>query len=989
MKRHWAPDELAEHWTLHPDELGLLANKTGATRLGFALLLKAFIYEGRFPRSPAELPEAVVGLVARQVEVPAELYPRYEWAGRTLRYHRAQIRAFLGFREATVQDGHALVAWLAEQVLPHEHRLEPLREAFFARCRALHLEPPAPGRVDRLLRSAGHAFEERWCATVWERLSLPTRTALEGLLTTGATTAEEPDAAVADAGRSALHELKADPGAIRLESVLVEIAKLERLRALGLPAALFHDVSPKVVERFRQRAAAEAPRELRAHAPALRATLVAALCHQRGREITDALVDLLLQVVHKIGVRAERRVEKELLADLKRVTGKTGLLFRIAEAAIAHPDECVRDIVFPAAGGEQTLRDLVREFKASGPAYRLQVHTHLRASYAAHYRRMTPPLLGALTFRSNNAAHQPLIRALALVTRYTSSSQRLYPVTEDVPLDGVVRGGIRPLVVRTDARGRERVDRIIYEICVLQALREQLRCKELWVVGADRYRNPDDDLPQDFATQRDAYYAALHQPREAAAFVAGVQEALQTALDQLDRGLAQNPSVKILPRGKIVVSPLDAQPEPMHLGHLKAEILQRWPMTSLLDVLKETDLRVGLSPHFTSATAHESLDPETLQRRLLLCLYGLGTNTGLKRVANSDVGASYADLRYVRRRYLRKDTLCAAIAAVANATFRIRRPAVWGEGTTACASDSTKVGIWDQNLLTEWHIRYRGPGVMIYWHVETRAVCIYSQLKSCSSSEVAAMMEGVLRHCTDMTVAKNYVDSHGQSEVGFAFSDLLGFQLLPRLKALGAQKLYRPETGHPEAYPHLQPVLTRPINWELIRQQYDELIKYATALRLGTADAESLLRRFTRAAPQHPTYQALAELGKARKTIFLCRYLQQEALRREIHAGLNVVENWNSANGFIFYGKGGEISTNRLDEQELAVLALHLLQSSLVYINTLMIQRVLAEPVWLAGMTPEDLRGLTPLIYAHINPYGTFRLDLAERLALDPADVVA
>ncbi len=561
MKRHWAPDELAEHWTLHPDELGLLANKTGATRLGFALLLKAFIYEGRFPRSPAELPEAVVGLVARQVEVPAELYPRYEWAGRTLRYHRAQIRAFLGFREATVQDGHALVAWLAEQVLPHEHRLEPLREAFFARCRALHLEPPAPGRVDRLLRSAGHAFEERWCATVWERLSLPTRTALEGLLTTGATTAEEPDAAVADAGRSALHELKADPGAIRLESVLVEIAKLERLRALGLPAALFHDVSPKVVERFRQRAAAEAPRELRAHAPALRATLVAALCHQRGREITDALVDLLLQVVHKIGVRAERRVEKELLADLKRVTGKTGLLFRIAEAAIAHPDECVRDIVFPAAGGEQTLRDLVREFKASGPAYRLQVHTHLRASYAAHYRRMTPPLLGALTFRSNNAAHQPLIRALALVTRYTSSSQRLYPVTEDVPLDGVVRGGIRPLVVRTDARGRERVDRINYEICVLQALREQLRCKELWVVGADRYRNPDDDLPQDFATQRDAYYAALHQPREAAAFVAGVQEALQTALDQLDRGLAQNPSVK---------SPRRALP-PLHQCHRARE----------------------------------------------------------------------------------------------------------------------------------------------------------------------------------------------------------------------------------------------------------------------------------------------------------------------------------------------------------------------------------------------------------------------------------
>ena len=116
-------------------------------------------------------------------------------------------------------------------------------------------------------------------------------------------------------------------------------------------------------------------------------------------------------------------------------------------------------------------------------------------------------------------------------------------------------------------------------------------------------------------------------------------------------------------------------------------------------------------------------------------------------------------------------------------------------------------------------------------------------------------------------------------------------------------------------------MLTRPINWELIRQQYDEMVKYATALRLGTAETEAILRRFTRSNVQHPTYRALAELGKAVKTIFLCRYLHSEALRREVHEGLNVVENWNSANSFIFYGKGGEVATNRHEDQEVAVLA--------------------------------------------------------------------
>jgi TnpA family transposase len=101
--------------------------------------------------------------------------------------------------------------------------------------------------------------------------------------------------------------------------------------------------------------------------------------------------------------------------------------------------------------------------------------------------------------------------------------------------------------------------------------------------------------------------------------------------------------------------------------------------------------------------------------------------------------------------------------------------------------------------------------------VEKNSVCIYSQLKACSSSEVAAMIEGVLRHETEMDVEKQYVDTHGQSEVGFAFCYLLGFALLPRLKNLKKQRLYRPEKGEPEKkYPNLQPILTRPINWEII-----------------------------------------------------------------------------------------------------------------------------------------------------------------------------
>jgi len=449
--------------------------------------------------------------------------------------------------------------------------------------------------------------------------------------------------------------------------------------------------------------------------------------------------------------------------------------------------------------------------------------------------------------------------------------------------------------------------------------------------------------------------------------------------------MARNPDVRILKRGKgtISLTPLDRQPEPAGLVALKAEIGRRWSMTGLLDMLKEADLRIGFTDAFRTVTDHENLPRSVLQQRLLLCLNGIGTNAGLKRMGSGQENITYKDLLYVRRRFINRDSLREAIAAVVNATLRARHPGIWGEGTTACAADSKQFGAWDQNLMTEWHARYGGRGVMVYWHVERKSLCVHSQLKTVSSSEAAAMIEGVLRHCTDMEVDRTYVDSHGQSEVAFSFSHLLGFQLLPRLKGIHRQKLYRPMTGAPDAYPALQPILTRPIDWALIEQQYDQMIRYATALRLGTAAAADILRRFTRANLQHPTYRALVELGKALRTAFVCRYLNDIQLRREIHEGLNVVESWNSANDFILYGHGGEIATNRVEDQEATVLSLHLLQNCLVYVDTLMIQRVLGDPIWAGRMGAAERRGLTPLTWGHVNPYGTFRLDMTTRLPLD------
>lgn len=160
------------------------------------------------------------------------------------------------------------------------------------------------------------------------------------------------------------------------------------------------------------------------------------------------------------------------------------------------------------------------------------------------------------------------------------------------------------------------------------------------------------------------------------------------------------------------------------------------------------------------------------------------------------------------------------------------------------------------------------------------------------------------------------------------------------------------------------------------------MVKYATALRLGTAETEAILRRFTRSNVQHPTYRALSEPGKAIRTIFLYRDLHDEALRRQINDGLNVIEHWNSANDFVFFARRGELGGNRHEDHELSMVSLHLLQDCMVLVNPLMLQQVLARPHWTDRLMPRDQQAITPLIWDHVNPYGRYELDMDSRIPI-------
>src|SRR6266704_2265876 len=249
MKRTWTADELLEHFTLLPDELTAVGNKSGATRLGFAVLLKCLQYEGRFPRSRVEVAPEVVRFLAVQVGVDAALFAQYDWEGRTIEAHRAQIREMTRIREFRRTDEEALLDWLCTEIFHYEHHPDRLRDLIRAECRTRAIE--APDDIAALIDTGLVAYEAQIYTVIVARLSADMQKRLDALLIA------EPDAEEEE--ELPLSLMRRDPGPVGVESAMSEIAKLQSLRAIGLPPDLFEGYTPKLGERLRRRIAAESP----------------------------------------------------------------------------------------------------------------------------------------------------------------------------------------------------------------------------------------------------------------------------------------------------------------------------------------------------------------------------------------------------------------------------------------------------------------------------------------------------------------------------------------------------------------------------------------------------------------------------------------------------------------------------------------------------------------------------------------------------------
>src|SRR3954454_9110620 len=214
----------------------------------FAVMLLFFRERGRFPRGAGEIDAEMVTDLARRLDLPKPdldaLFP-FGAAERTLERQRAEIRALFAFREATIADAEALGIWLRDYAVAETRDIGRLAAALEERCRAIAIEPPTADRIERIVRAAIHAHEERFAATIHARLSLEARERLDALLHP-ARTAEDGRDVVEPVGgaRAVLNFVRGEPGRASVNSVKRELERLAVIRGLALPGGLFDDALP-------------------------------------------------------------------------------------------------------------------------------------------------------------------------------------------------------------------------------------------------------------------------------------------------------------------------------------------------------------------------------------------------------------------------------------------------------------------------------------------------------------------------------------------------------------------------------------------------------------------------------------------------------------------------------------------------------------------------------------------------------------------------
>lgn len=520
----------------------------------------------------------------------------------------------------------------------------------------------------------------------------------------------------------------------------------------------------------------------------------------------------------------------------------------------------------------------------------------------------------------------------------------------------------------------DEINRRHFEVCVFSQIMLELKAGDLYIEGSEKYADYRKQLIswEDYEENLADFCMHVNLHISGTDFVKKTQQEFKQITNYTDQSFPRNEQVRIV-NGEVVIGKL--KKKKIHLGLKKLEeyIVRNLEPINVLDMLADTEYWLNWTRFFGPISGHDAKLDNAVERYITNA-FCYGCNLGPTQTARSIGGLDRKQIAWVNQRHVTIENLDKVNQYIINAYNQFDLPKHWGDGKRASA-DGTKWDLYEQNLLSENHIRYGGYGGIGYYHVSDTYIALFSNFIPCGVWEGVHILDILMNDKAEIQPEILHSDTQGQSTTVFGLSSLLGIQLMPRIRNWKDLKLFRPCTK--EVYEHIDELFSGEIDWELIETHYPDMIRVAMSIQTGKITPSTILNKLGTYSKKNKLYQAFRELGRVIRTMFLLKYMADEELRGTIQAATNKSEAFNGFAKWIFFGGEGIIAENDREKQRKVIKYNHLVANCLIFYNVFSLSRILHDYMQGGNEYDEELISyLSPYVTAHVNRFGKYRIDL-------------
>lgn len=958
FKQSPSPKELADLYTLTVDELALAKQRVRlvSNRLSFLVLLKSFQRLGYFP-DPDVVPESVISHIREQLGFDETVSAFAPAASR--RRHYQVIREYLQVKP--YDDAAKQVATTAiEAAVSVMDQPSDLINVAIEMLVKESYELPAFSTLERLAKHLRAVSHTELFRQISSQLNRDERDYLDRLIT-------RPDTEV----KAMLNRLKAAPKSEKLTHLVELQQTFDELMSFGDAQRLLAGVNLIKIKHLAAYAKTLDITEFRDINVAKRRTLLLCLLYRAQVKMRDHLVEMFLKRMRKIDNSARKRLvelREKHLARTERLLGLFSQTLGVAKTETEPvPFHQSMQTLLTAEGGVDVLLAECEEVKA----YNSQNHLPLMWRFYSPFRRRLFDLVRLLDIQSATE-DATLSEAMAFILRHQHTRRKHLPLDIDVSF---MSRAWRQLVI-ANVDGQQKLVRQHLEVCVFAALAVALKTGDAYVVGSEEYADFRAQLlPWEECEPLVADYCEqLGIPATDEGLVEHLKALLIERAAEVDSKLQGDDQLTFNEDGDPVLKKVPAAPIPKDADAFSDALDQHMPERRVLDILCNVEHWLNWTQHLGPLSGSEPKLANATER-YILTTFAYGCNLGPTQTARHVRGhTTYSQLSYTNQRHVSADALQSAICDIINAYHRLDLPKCWGTGEKA-AADGSKFETYENNLLSEYHIRYQGYGGIAYTHVSDQYVALFTHFINCGMWEAVYILDGLIKNKSDIQPGVIHADTQGQSSPVFGLSYLLGIDLRPRIRNWSDLKLLKP-TGS-STYEFISPLFKGVADWALIKTHWKDLMRVMLSIKEGKLMPSTLLKKLSSYGGRNRLYKAFQALGNVVRTVFLLRYVSEPELRQETTACTNKVEQYHQFSDWVFFAKAGLITDNDPLEQEKRMHYLDLVANAIILQNTIDLSQAI-QAVRDQGfpVTAELLAGLSPYLTSKIKRYGDYILDM-------------